>query len=358
MSDQRTKDHDNDDAEAPSAASRSARAPVLVTGAAGFIGFHLCRRLLERGDAVVGIDNLNDYYDVGLKEARRDLLVGEPRFDFVYGDLADRDAVADLFRDRSPRHVVHLAAQAGVRYSLENPHAYVESNLVGFVNVLEGCRHHDAEHLVFASSSSVYGADATVPFSTAERADRPVSLYAATKRSNELMAYTYAHLFGLPATGLRFFTVYGPWGRPDMAYFSFTRAVLEGRPIDVYNQGRMWRDFTYVDDLVRGIRLLLDAVPGGAETAVEGDSLSPVAPFRVVNIGNSRKESLEDFIAAIEAATGCLAQRNYMEMQPGDVPATWADASLLQRLTGYRSQTGMREGVARFVAWYRGHYGV
>jgi len=355
MSDQRTKDHDNDDAEAPSAASRSARAPVLVTGAAGFIGFHLCRRLLERGDAVVGIDNLNDYYDVGLKEARRDLLVGEPRFDFVYGDLADRDAVADLFRDRSPRHVVHLAAQAGVRYSLENPHAYVESNLVGFVNVLEGCRHHDAEHLVFASSSSVYGADATVPFSTAERADRPVSLYAATKRSNELMAYTYAHLFGLPATGLRFFTVYGPWGRPDMAYYSFTEAIERRETIQVFNHGRMRRDFTYVDDVIDGVVAALDRPPRIAEPGSAAEPDAP--PFRLYNLGNSEPVELLDFIEVIERALGRTADKEMLPMQPGDVPRTFADISAARKDLGFDPATPLEEGIRHFTEWYRRYHG-
>lgn len=332
---------------------------VLVTGAAGFIGFHLCRRLIDQGVKVTGIDNLNPYYDVGLKTDRLEIIQSAPNFTFVELDIADRSGMQALFESNPFDVVVNLAAQAGVRYSLQNPHAYVDSNLVGFVNILEGCRHNDVKHLVFASSSSVYGANTKMPFSVHHNVDHPVSLYAATKKANELMAHTYSHLYGLCCTGLRFFTVYGPWGRPDMAYFKFVQAILEDRPLDIYNHGEMYRDFTYVEDLARGIRLLMDTVPVRPATRddiQQGDSLSPVAPYRVVNIGNSEKVRLLDFIEAIETALGKNARRNYMEMQPGDVPATWADADLLHRLTGYRPQTDFREGIEQFVDWYRDYY--
>lgn len=331
---------------------------AFITGTAGFIGFHLADLLLRDGWLVHGYDGLTDYYDVDLKRQRHALLGQHAGFTAHEAMLEDAPALTTAVATSAPDVVVHLAAQAGVRYSIERPRAYVEANLVGSFNLMEAALAVRPAHLLMASTSSVYGANTRMPYAETDKADTQMSFYAATKKANEAMAHAWAHIHGLPTTMFRFFTVYGPWGRPDMAYFKFTRAVLEGRPIDVYNHGRMWRDFTYVGDLVRGIRLLFDAVPGGPGTAVEGDSLSPVAPFRVVNIGNSTKQRLEDFIAAIETATGREAQRNYMDMQPGDVPATWADAALLQRLTGYRPQTEMREGVARFVAWYRGHYGV
>jgi len=326
---------------------------AFVTGTAGFIGYHLAELLLREGWEVHGYDGMTDYYDVGLKRRRHALLARHARFtatEAMLEDTAALDAAADAC---APEIVVHLAAQAGVRYSIENPRAYLDANVIGSFNVMEASRRLRPRHLLMASTSSVYGANTDMPYAEAHKADTQMSFYAATKKANEAMSHAWAHLHGLPTTMFRFFTVYGPWGRPDMALFKFTEAILEGRPIDVYNHGRMWRDFTYVDDLVRGIRLLIDAVPGGPETAVEGDSLSPVAPWRVVNIGNSTKVRLEDFIDAIETATGRSALRNYMEMQPGDVPATWADAGLLQRLTGYRPQTDMRDGVAAFVAWYR-----
>ena len=337
---------------------------ILVTGAAGFIGYHTCQVLLARGDTVVGLDNVNDYYDPTLKEARLAQLEALPgaaqRFRFYRLDLADTAGMQRLFASESVDRVIHLAAQAGVRYSLDNPQAYVDSNVTGFLNVLEGCRHQNVEHLTYASTSSVYGANTHMPFTEHEPADHPLAIYGATKRANELMAHSYAHLFGLPCTGLRFFTVYGPWGRPDLALYKFVDAILDDRPIDIYNHGDMYRDFTYVDDLVRGIRLLIDAVPAAPSSLHESiphDSLSPVAPFRIVNIGNSEKIRLLDFIEAIEACLGLTAKRNYMPMQMGDVPATWADATLLQALTGYRPQTDYREGIARFVDWFRDYHG-
>jgi UDP-glucuronate 4-epimerase len=321
---------------------------VLVTGAAGFIGMHTSLRLLARGDDVVGIDNLNDYYDPRLKHDRLARLTPDPRFRFQRVEIADRAAMAALFEAERFDRVVHLAAQAGVRYSLENPHAYVDSNLTGFVNILEGCRRQRLEHLVYASSSSVYGGNTKMPFSEADPVDRPVSLYAATKKANELMAHTYSHLYGLPATGLRFFTVYGPWGRPDMALFLFTRAILEGRPIDVFNHGDMQRDFTYVDDIVEGVVRLLDkpaTPPAGAG-----------APHRVFNIGNNSPVPLLEFIACIERRLGRTAQKRLLPMQDGDVPATYADITALDRWVGFRPSTPIERGIDRFASWYLEYY--
>lgn len=331
---------------------------VLVTGAAGFIGMHTSERLLARGDTVVGIDNLNDYYDPQLKQDRLARLSPHANFSFHKLDVADRQAMADLFaRERFDR-VIHLAAQAGVRYSLVNPHAYVEANLVGFVNVLEGCRHTGVQHLVYASSSSVYGGNEAMPFSEHQSVDHPVSLYAATKKANELMAHTYSHLFGLPTTGLRFFTVYGPWGRPDMALFLFTKAILEGRPIDVFNHGRMQRDFTYIDDIVEGVIRVLDrpAEPDASFDARNPDPARSSAPYRVFNIGNQGPVQLLDFIKAVEGAIGKKAQMNLLPIQPGDVPATFADVSAIEAWTGFLPSTSLESGVARFVAWYREYF--
>ena len=330
---------------------------VFITGTAGFIGFHLAELLLQEGFSVHGFDGMTDYYDVALKRDRHALLGQHPRFTATEALLEDDAALQAAVDACAPDVIVHLAAQAGVRYSIENPRAYVEANILGSFNVMEAALRHKVRHLLMASTSSVYGANTEMPYAETHKADTQMSFYAATKKANEAMGHSWAHIHGLPVTMFRFFTVYGPWGRPDMALFKFTKAILAGEPIDVYNHGEMWRDFTYVSDLVRGIRLLIDAVPGGPETAVAGDSLSPVAPFRVVNIGNSDKVRLEAFIEAIEAATGHKATRNYMDMQPGDVPATWADASLLRALTGYAPATDVREGVARFVEWYRGYYG-
>jgi UDP-glucuronate 4-epimerase len=332
---------------------------ILVTGAAGFIGFHLSRRLLDRGDEVVGLDNLNDYYDVRLKHARLERLAGHERFSFHKIDVADRDAMAALFAREKFDRVVHLAAQAGVRYSLENPHAYVDSNLVGFVNVLEGCRHSKVEHLVYASSSSVYGANTRMPFATHDNVDHPVSLYAATKKANELMAHTYSHLYGLPTTGLRFFTVYGPWGRPDMALFLFTDAILSGRPIDVYNHGNMRRDFTYIDDIIEGVVRVTDRV-ARANPSWSGDDPEPgssYAPFKVYNIGNHDPVELMTMIETLEDCLGQKAEKNLMPMQPGDVPATYADVEDLMEDVGFKPATPLREGIGQFVAWYREYYG-
>ena len=329
--------------------------PLLVTGAAGFIGYHLCDRLLREGCRVVGVDDLNAYYDPRLKLARLARLEGRPGFSFEKLDIADRAAVPGLFRAARPAVVVNLAAQAGVRYSLENPHAYVDANLVGFTNILEGCRHHGVRHLVYASSSSVYGANTRMPFSVHDNVDHPVSLYAATKKANELMAHTYSHLFGLPTTGLRFFTVYGPWGRPDMALFLFTRAILAGEAIKVFNHGRMRRDFTYIDDIVEGVRRVMDRVPGG-DPAWSGDAPDPGtsrAPYRLYNIGNNNPVELMHLIGALEAALGRRAEKLMLPIQPGDVPATFADVDDLQCDVGFRPATPIREGVGRFVAWYR-----
>jgi len=333
-------------------------AKILVTGAAGFIGFHLSKRLLDRGDEVVGLDNLNDYYDVSLKQARLSQLVGRPGFRFVQMDLADRAGIAGLFAGEKFAKVVNLAAQAGVRYSLQNPHAYVDSNLVGFVNILEGCRHSGVEHLVFASSSSVYGANTAMPFSIHHNVDHPVSLYAATKKANELMAHTYSHLYGLPTTGLRFFTVYGPWGRPDMALFLFTKAILAGQPIDVYNYGKMQRDFTYVDDIVEGVIRVTDKT-ATADPDWSGDAPDPgasAAPYRNYNIGNNNPVELLYLIETLEKTLGKTAEKNLLPIQPGDVPATYADVDDLVRDVGFKPATSIEEGVRRFVEWYRGFY--
>jgi UDP-glucuronate 4-epimerase len=332
---------------------------VLVTGSAGFIGFHLAELLLREGFAVVGYDGMTDYYDVRLKQRRHQMLLQNQHFSAHVGMLEDFDRLRALALAEQPDAIVHLAAQAGVRYSLENPRAYVEANLVGTFNVMECARELAVAHLLMASTSSVYGANEALPFTERDKADTPLTLYAATKKATEAMGHSYAHLWNLPVTMFRFFTVYGPWGRPDMALFKFTKGILEGSPIDIYNHGEMWRDFTYVTDLVRGVRLLIDAAPErptDAEAIPEWDSLSPAAPFRVVNIGNSDKVRLEDFVAAIEAECGRKAIRNYLPMQTGDVPATWADATLLEQLTGYRPQTGVAEGIRRFVAWYREYY--
>jgi UDP-glucuronate 4-epimerase len=331
---------------------------IIVTGAAGFIGYHVARRLLDRGDTVVGVDNLNDYYDVSLKEARLLRLTGHSGFRFARLDVADREGMASLFAAAQPQRIVHLAAQAGVRYSLQNPHAYVDSNVAGFMNVLEGCRHTRVEHLVYASSSSVYGGNTRLPFSEHDNIDHPVSLYAATKKANELMAHTYSHLFRLPTTGLRFFTVYGPWGRPDMALFLFTRAILEGRPIDVFNHGNMVRDFTYIDDIVEGVVRVVDR-PAAADPAFDAARPDPGtsnAPYRVFNIGNSHPTPLGEYIEALEDALGMKARRNYLPMQPGDVPATSANTEELDAWVGFKPDTQVREGVRRFVEWYREYY--
>ncbi|MGR3462154.1 MAG: NAD-dependent epimerase/dehydratase family protein [Roseovarius sp.] len=331
---------------------------VFITGTAGFIGFHLARLLLAEGHQVAGFDGMTDYYDVRLKQRRHAMLHQTPGFAATEAMLEDEAALSAAVSAFAPDVIVHLAAQAGVRYSLENPRAYVDANVVGTLNVMEAAHAAGVRHLLMASTSSVYGANEDMPFDERQKADTQLTIYAATKKANESMGHAWAHIHGLPVTMFRFFTVYGPWGRPDMALFKFTRGILEGTPIDIYNNGEMWRDFTYVDDLVRAIRLLVDVVPGGPETAVEGDSLSPAAPFRVVNIGNSDTVRLLDFIDAIEAETGRAAIRNYMPMQTGDVPATWADATLLYTLTGYRPQTPFREGVRRFVEWYRDYHDV
>ena len=334
---------------------------VLVTGSAGFIGYHICRLLLDEGFRIIGLDALTDYYDVRIKQRRHAMLAQSQGFSPLEARLEEPGRLADLFARERPDAVIHLAAQAGVRHSIDAPRSYVEANLVGTFELLEAARAHPPAHLLLASTSSVYGANTDMPYAETAKADTQMSFYAATKKANEAMAHSYAHLYDLPTTMFRFFTVYGPWGRPDMALFKFTRAILEGTPIDVYNHGEMMRDFTYVEDLVRGIRLLMDAPPERPATPDDiapGDSLSPVAPFRIVNIGNSEPVKLMDFIAAIEAATGRRAEKRFMEMQLGDVPATWADASLLRQLTGYAPRTGVAEGVREFVAWYRDYYGV
>lgn len=337
---------------------------VLVTGAAGFIGYHLSQRLLISGTPVVGFDNVNPYYDPALKRARLAQLEATAkrtgsRFELIEADLEDRAAVEATFTEYRPRKVVNLAAQAGVRYSIENPSAYIQANLVGFGHILEGCRHHGVDHLVYASSSSVYGGNTQMPFSEHHSVDHPVSLYAASKKANELMAHTYSHLYGLPATGLRFFTVYGPWGRPDMALFLFTKAMLEGRPIQVFNNGQMTRDFTYVDDIIESVIRLLDkpAVPDPAFDSASPDPATSWAPHRVFNIGNSNPTPLMAYVEAIEQALGVTAEKQYLPLQPGDVPATSADTSLLEAWVGFKPNTSVREGVGRFVAWYKEYYG-
>ena len=331
---------------------------VLVTGAAGFIGMHVCEQLLARGDEVIGLDNFNDYYEVALKEARAMRLAAMPGFRGLRLDIADRDGLAETFAAERPDTVVHLAAQAGVRYSIKNPHAYADSNLLGFVNVLEGCRNNGVKHLVYASSSSVYGGNTKMPFSEHDNVDHPVSLYAATKKANELMAHAYSHLYGLPTTGLRFFTVYGPWGRPDMAPFLFIRAILEGRPIDVFNHGKMQRDFTYIDDIVEGVMRTLDRPPVITPSfdKYTPDPAGSWAPYRVFNIGNNRPVELMDFIAAFEAALGMTAQKNFLPMQDGDVMITRADVSELAHVTGFSPEMTTLQGVSRFVEWYRNYF--
>lgn len=334
---------------------------VLVTGSAGFIGYHLSKLLLEDGFRVHGFDGMTDYYDVTLKQRRHQMLLQNEGFTATEGMLEDLELYDQMADEFEPDIIVHLAAQAGVRYSLENPRAYIDSNVVGTFNVMEAARRHAVDHLLMASTSSVYGANDEMPFTETEKADTQLTIYAATKKANEAMAHSYAHLWNIPSTMFRFFTVYGPWGRPDMALFKFTKGIIDGTPIDIYNNGDMFRDFTYVEDLVRGIRLLIDSPPVRPENKddiEEGDSLSPAAPYRVANVGNSDKVRLLDFVDAIEDALGKKAVRNYMEMQKGDVPATWADATLLQRLTGYRPATDFRDGVNSFVAWYRDYYKV
>ena len=328
---------------------------VLVTGAAGFIGFHLSQRLLARGDQVVGIDNLNDYYDVNLKKTRLARLQDHENFSFVQLDIADREGVADLFRREGFQRVVNLAAQAGVRYSIENPQAYIDANIVGFGNILEGCRHNQVEHLAYASSSSVYGANEAQPFSEHHNVDHPIALYAASKKANELMAHAYSSLYKLPTTGLRFFTVYGPWGRPDMALFLFTKGILDGEPIKIFNHGNMIRDFTYIDDIIEGVVRVLDnpAAPNPNWSGQQPDPASSYAPYRVYNIGNNNPVKLMDFIEAIEKALGKKAIKNMMEMQPGDVPSTCADVSALQNDLGFKPDTSVEEGIQKFVDWYR-----
>jgi len=332
---------------------------ILVTGAAGFIGFHVARRLLENGRMVVGVDSLNAYYDPSVKDARLAILDKFSNFKFVKLDLADRRATAKLFSDGHFHFVVHLAAQAGVRYSLVNPHAYVDANLEGFLNVLEGCRHNGCKHLVFASSSSVYGANTRLPFRTSDHVDHPLSLYGASKRANELMAHTYSHLYGLPTTGLRFFTVYGPWGRPDMAMWLFASAILEGRPIKLFNHGKMRRDFTYIDDVAEAVVRLVDrpAVGDPHWSAVKADPARSSAPWRIYNIGNNAPVELLDVVHTIEAALGKKAQCELLPMQPGDVPETYADVDDLMRDVGFRPKTPIRDGIAKFIAWYREYHG-
>lgn len=331
---------------------------ILVTGAAGFIGFHLSQRLLTRGDEIVGLDNLNNYYDVTLKKDRLTQLLGQPSFSFHKLDLADCKSMAQLFTEQRFDVVVNLAAQAGVRYSLQNPHAYINSNLVGFTNVLEGCRHSGVKHLVFASSSSVYGANTKMPLSVRDNVDHPLSLYATTKKANELMAYSYSHLYGLPITGLRFFSVYGPWGRPDMALFMFTKAILERRPIDVFNYGKMQRDFTYIDDIVEGVVRVLGLIPERNSSGGQDAHPTSNAPYKIYNIGNNQPVELMQFIEVLEACLGMKAEKNMLPLQPGDIPVTYADVSELVKDVGFKPNTPIEVGVERFVAWYRSYYQV
>lgn len=332
----------------------------LVTGAAGFIGFFTAKRLLESGHQVIGIDNLNGYYDVALKQARLNELAPFEQFNFVKLDLADRDGIAELFNTHAFDRVIHLAAQAGVRYSLDNPFAYADANLVGHLSILEGCRHHKVKHLIYASSSSVYGLNSKMPFSTDDAVDHPVSLYAATKKANELMSHTYSHLYQIPTSGLRFFTVYGPWGRPDMALFKFTKAILNGDPIDIYNQGDLARDFTYIDDIVAGILAVADTVPQANPewTSETGSPKNSSAPYKLYNIGNGSPVKLMDFVQAIEQATGKTAKKNFMPMQPGDVYKTWADTQDLVASTGVQPKVSVNDGIQNFVNWYRNYYQV
>ena len=325
---------------------------LLVTGAAGFIGMHVAARLLQGGHTVTGVDNLSDYYDVGLKQARLDVLKPYPNFRFIKMDLAEREKVDAVFAGERFERVIHLAAQAGVRYSLKNPHAYIQSNIVGFTNILEACRRFPVKHLVYASSSSVYGANVKIPFSTGDTVDHPVSLYAASKKANELMAHAYSHLFQLPTTGLRFFTVYGPWGRPDMAVFTFTKAILEGKPIDVFNYGKMRRDFTYIDDIVEGVLQVADKPP----SPKQDDNASTTAPYKIYNIGNNRPLELLGLIEVLESCLGKKARKNMLPLQPGDVVETYADVDDLMRDTGFRPNTPIEDGVERFVRWYRAYY--
>jgi len=332
---------------------------ILVTGTAGFIGNALALRLLQRGDSVIGVDNLNDYYDVNLKQARLERLADFESFHDVRADIADRDAMEGLFKEQQPQRVVNLAAQAGVRYSIINPHAYVSSNLLGFINILEGCRHHQVEHLVYASSSSVYGANANMPFSVHDNVDHPLSLYAATKKSNEMMAHSYSHLYRLPTTGLRFFTVYGPWGRPDMALFLFTRNILAGKPIDVFNYGHHRRDFTYVDDIVEGVIRVLDR-PAEVNQSWDPqihDPASSLAPYRLYNIGNNKTIELGRYIEIIEQCLGASAEKNLLPLQAGDVPDTFADVDALVEELDYRPDTPVEVGIKRFIDWYLEYYG-
>ncbi len=335
-------------------------AKILVTGAAGFIGYHTSERLLARGDEVVGLDNVNDYYDPTLKEARLARLAPHGAFRMHRLELADRDGVERLFREERFDRVIHLAAQAGVRYSLTNPHAYIDSNIVGFLHILEGCRHHGVQHLTYASSSSVYGANTAMPFSVHQNVDHPVSLYAATKKANELMAHTYSHLYGLPTTGLRFFTVYGPWGRPDMALFLFTKAILEGKPIDVFNHGKMRRDFTFIDDIVEGVIRTSDhtASPNTAWNSDDPDPATSKAPYRLYNIGNNNPVELMQLIGTLESALGREAEKRMLPIQPGDVPATFADVDALVQDVGFQPKTPIEVGVRRFVEWYRAYYNI